>query len=75
MRRNADTKSSPGGPVAAIVRTNSAMSWRQAIIVSLLALAVAAPATAGLYLLKSAAGLNLMTGPSPLHDVLYELAR
>ncbi len=29
----------------------------------------------GLYLLKSAAGINLMAGPSPLHDLFYHFVR
>ncbi len=28
-----------------------------------------------LYLLKSAAGINLFAGPSPLHDLLYHFVR
>jgi hypothetical protein len=28
-----------------------------------------------LYLAKSAAGINLLPGPSPLHDLLYHLVR
>lgn len=47
------------------------MSWAEAIIVSLAALCAAAPVVAGLYLFKSALGINLMDGPSPLHDLLY----
>ena len=30
-------------------------------------------AIAGLYVVKSALGINLMPGPSPLHDLLYPL--
>lgn len=30
-------------------------------------------AIAALYLVKSALGINLMAGPSPLHDLLYPL--
>jgi hypothetical protein len=29
----------------------------------------------GAYLAKSALGINLLTGPSPLHDLLYHLVR
>jgi hypothetical protein len=47
------------------------MSWSEALIVSTAALMAALPVTAGLYLAKSALGINLMTGPSPLHDLLY----
>ena len=33
------------------------------------------PAVAALYLAKSALGINLLPGPSPLHDLLYHLVR
>ncbi|MEQ1672072.1 MAG: hypothetical protein ABL893_14535 [Hyphomicrobium sp.] len=49
------------------------MSWGEAMIVSGAALAAALPVLAGLYLVKSALGINLMDGPSPLHDLLYSL--
>lgn len=44
---------------------------------ALSALAVVAfpPLVAGAYLVKSALGINLMPGPSPLHDLLYHLVR
>lgn len=32
-------------------------------------------AAAVLYLAKSALGINLFAGPSPLHDLLYHLVR
>jgi hypothetical protein len=32
-------------------------------------------AIAVLYVVKSALGINLMPGPSPLHDLLYPLVR
>lgn len=47
------------------------MSWTEAIVVSLVALCAAVPVVAGIYLVKSALGINLMDGPSPLHDLLY----
>ena len=47
------------------------MSWTEAVIVSLTALCAAVPVVAGLYLIKSVLGINLMDGPSPLHDLLY----
>lgn len=37
------------------------------------ATATAALAVAVLYLVKSAIGINIMAGPSPLHDLLYPL--
>jgi hypothetical protein len=51
------------------------MSWTEAILLSSAALLAAVPAVAGLYLVKSALGINLMDGPSPLHDVLYQYVR
>jgi hypothetical protein len=47
------------------------MSWSEAIVLSSAAMAASLPLFAGLYLVKSAAGINLMSGPSPLHDLLY----
>ena len=35
--------------------------------------AAACAGVAALYLVKSALGINLMPGPSPLHDLLYPL--
>jgi hypothetical protein len=49
------------------------MSWAEAFLFSSAALVAALPVTAGLYLIKSALGINLMDGPSPLHDLLYQL--
>lgn len=34
-----------------------------------------APVVCGAYLVKSALGINLMPGPSPLHDLLYHFLR
>ncbi len=47
------------------------MSWSEAFVLSSAATAASLPLIAGLYLIKSAAGINLMSGPSPLHDLLY----
>ena len=47
------------------------MSWAEAFLLSSAALAASVPVVAGLYLVKSALGINLMAGPSPLHDLLY----
>lgn len=47
------------------------MSWAEAILVSTTMLALAVPVIAGVYLVKSALGIDLMPGPSPLHDLLY----
>lgn len=51
------------------------MSWTEAITVSLAAITFAILAVAALYLAKSAVGIDLMAGPSPLHDVLYAFVR
>ena len=51
------------------------MSWAEAFLVSSAALALALPVTVGLYLVKSALGINLMDGPSPVHDLLYQFVR
>ena len=56
-------------------RPSAAMTWATAVLMSVAALAAAAPVFAGLYLAKSALGLNLMAGPSPLHDLLYTYVR
>ena len=47
------------------------MSWSEAFVLSSATMAVSLPLVAALYLVKSAAGINLMTDPSPLHDLLY----
>jgi hypothetical protein len=47
------------------------MSWVEAILMSTAALLAVTPAIAVLYLVKSALGINLMDGPSPLHGLLY----
>lgn len=49
------------------------MSWAEAFLISAATLSVAIPAIAGAYLAKSALGIDLMPGPSPLHDLLYHL--
>lgn len=47
------------------------MGWTEAFLISSAALAVAVPVAIALYFVKSALGINLMAGPSPLHDLLY----
>jgi hypothetical protein len=51
------------------------MGWLEAMIVACLALVASLPFAAGLYLAKSAAGINLLPGPSPFHDLLYAIVR
>lgn len=47
------------------------MNWAEAIFISSAVLLAAVPIIAALYIVKSALGINLMEGPSPLHDLLY----
>ena len=47
------------------------MGWVEAFRISFVSGLIAIPAIAGAYLVKSALGINLMAGPSPLHDLLY----
>ncbi len=47
------------------------MSWSEAFVLSSAAMAASLPLIACLYLVKSAAGINLMPGASPLHDLLF----
>lgn len=47
------------------------LTWAETMLMSALLLGASVPTVAGLYLIKSAAGINLMAGPSPLHDLLY----
>lgn len=54
---------------------SAVMRWSDAVITSMVALAAIAPVAVALYLMKSALGVNLMAGPSPLHDILYSFAR
>ena len=45
----------------------------QAVLIAGATLALMATLVASLYVLKSAAGINLLPGHSPLHDLLYPL--
>ncbi len=56
------TTAPPGSAVRAV--------WRAPLIA-----VAAAVSVAGLYLVKSAMGINLLPGSSPLHDLLYPLVR
>lgn len=49
------------------------LRWSEAFLLSGVVLAALVPALAGAYLAKSALGINLLPGPSPLHDLLYHL--
>lgn len=57
--------------IAKSVATAEPMTWAEAFLLSTLIAVTSVPVVAGLYLVKSAAGINLMTGHSPLHDLLY----
>lgn len=50
------------------------ISWAEAFLIASVFLAAGVPAMVGTYVVKSALGINLMAGPSPLHDLLYHLA-
>ena len=47
----------------------------RALLSALLIVASLSAAGAGLYLVKSALGINILPGHSPLHDLLYHLVR
>lgn len=47
------------------------LKWLDTIIVATTASLAATVALAALYVVKSALGINLMPGQSPLHDLLY----
>ena len=47
----------------------------EAFLLSSAALIATSVVIVALYIVKSALGINLMPGPSPLHDLLYPLVR
>ncbi len=49
----------------------SDLTWGQAFLLAVATSAVAMVGIAALYLTKAALGINVMPGPSPLHDLLY----
>lgn len=49
------------------------MGWMEAFMISAVAVVLCVPVTVGLYLVKSALGINLMTEPSLFHDLFYHL--
>lgn len=53
------------------IAPDQSMNWAEAIFISSAVLLAAVPIIAALYIVKSALGINLMEGPSPLHDLLY----
>jgi type III secretory pathway component EscR len=63
-------------PRAAEAMTGSAVMTALRAVLSAIAIAAALiSATVVLYLMKSALGINLLPGHSPLHDLLYEFVR
>lgn len=54
---------------------SAVMAPARALLVSTLSAASIAAVVAGLYLVKSALGINLFPGHSPLHDLLYHFVR
>lgn len=62
--------------VAALVLATPMMAGPAAILAQMLLLSLLLTGlVAGAYLLKSALGIDIMPGPSPLHDLLYPLLR
>ena len=59
----------PQRPGAAAVRITRTVAWGVVVATFLLV------AGSGLYLVKSALGIDLLPGHSPLHDLLYDLVR
>lgn len=59
-------EASTGSAVLATLRT---------LLAALAAVVTAVSAMAGLYIVKSALGINLLPWHSPLHDLLYHFAR
>ena len=53
----------------------ASLSQRAAAIQAMVFVAILPPAIAVAYLVKSALGINLMAGPSPLHNLLYHFVR
>lgn len=51
------------------------MSWAEAVLVSTIAVITSLPLFAVVYLVKSAVGINVFAGHSPLHDLLYHFVR
>jgi len=50
---------------------NESMTWREAFLLATAAAPGGFLLFAALYLAKSAAGVNLMPGPSAVHDILF----
>lgn len=61
--------------IAKAITADSGMTWLEAFAVSFFALSLAVPAIAALYLAKSALGIDVLPGHSPLHDLLYQMVR
>jgi len=53
------------------ILANAPLKWLDAFLVATSTSVCALFATAGLYVAKAALGIDLMSGPSPLHDLLY----
>lgn len=73
MRHATHRMPAPRRPIAAAAR--SAADPRRAMLNALFATTMAVLAVPPLYLIKSALGIDLMPGPSPLHDLLYWMLR
>jgi hypothetical protein len=54
---------------------SAVLAFVRSVLVAFGATASAAALVVGLYLMKSAAGINLLPWHSPLHDLLYHFVR
>ncbi len=59
----------PARPQPAATRIMRDLAWGLIVAIFLIA------AVSGLYLVKSALGIDLLPGHSPLHNLLYDLVR
>ena len=60
---------------AAAMTGSAVVAVLRCLMMTVLVFASAAGLAAGLYLVKSALGINLLPWNSPLHDLLYHLVR
>ena len=60
---------------AQVIYPARAMRTAEAVVLALTVTTAGAALIVALYLVKSALGINVMPGPSALHDLLYPLVR
>ena len=82
MRHATHRMPAPRRPIAAAARSAAdprrampRIKEETALLNALFATTMAVLAVPPLYLIKSALGIDLMPGPSPLHDLLYWMLR